>query len=98
MAIAPARWRSDRNEYHFGAADRRFQVSDECETPLLHVCCNEFGQTGLVNWHFAVVEGSDFPLVTVNANDMMSKIGKVCPRHQPDIAGARARGRRRARR
>ena len=43
---------------------------------------------GSMNRNFAAVKRSDPVLVAVDANNMVSEIGKARPRHQPDVTGA----------
>src|SRR6266702_6534666 len=88
VSVAPARGRSHSDEDHVRGADGRLHLVVECETALLDIAGHKIAQSRLMDGNFSALERGYLLLILVDADDLVSEIGKARPRHQPDIAGA----------
>ena len=52
-----------------------------------NIAMNDFFQTGLVDWNAPRLEGFYFDLIVVDANNVVTDVGKARARDQTDIAG-----------
>ena len=64
------------------------QIGGEAQAALPHVGGDQLGKAGLVDRHLAALQRRDLARVLVDADDVMTEIGKAGPRNEADIAGA----------
>ena len=87
MSVTTTRGSSDGDKDHVGALDGRLHLGAESETALAHIARHEIGKTGFIDGQLAAVEVANPAFIAIDADYMMSEIGKACSRNQPDIAG-----------
>ena len=67
---------------------RIFWIERKGQTPRIDVFRHQKVKTGLIDRHFATFEHLNLARVFIDADNLMSEIGKANPRNQPNIAGA----------
>src|SRR2546426_1652971 len=86
MSIAAARRCADRDENGVRCGHGGGQLRRKGEAPLARVANDEIMETGLKDWDIATVEGRDPFSVLINADHVVTKLGKTSTRDKPDIA------------
>ena len=87
MAVATARRRADRDEDRLGILHPR-HVGRELKPSLLHVGLDQRIKTGLEDRDLATVERLDLLGILVDADHLVTEVGKASPGYQSDISGA----------
>ena len=88
MTIAAPRWSADRDEDRLGAGHGLGQIEGKGQTACCHVLGHQVFQTRLEDRHFASLKPGDLVGVLVDADDLMTKIGKANARNKAHIARA----------
>ncbi len=85
MAIAAPRRRADRDEHRLGTLDALGQIGGERQAAALDVGFDQRLEARLEDRDPTRMQRVDLACVLVDANDVMTEVGKTCPRHQSDI-------------
>ena len=64
------------------------QVGGEQQPLGVDVVLDHFGQAGLIDRHFAVIEHVDLGLIDVDAGDVVAAVGEAGAGDQADVSGA----------
>ena len=78
MTIAAPTRSADSDENGVGALDPFGQTRSECQAACLRVRRYQIGETRLINRHDTVIQTIDLRLVLVDANHVVTEIGKTC--------------------
>jgi hypothetical protein len=88
MAVAAAGRRADGNENRLGIGKAFGDFGREGEAACLDVARDDLVQTRLEDWNFPFAQRFDLRGISIDANNVMSEIGKTGTRHKANIARA----------
>ncbi|MNU94718.1 hypothetical protein D3C71_847070 [compost metagenome] len=88
MAVATAGRSADSDEHDIGFGNSRRKLGCEGEAACLDVGFDQRIEAWLENRDDALPQRLDLLFCLVDADHLVTEIGKTCPRHKPDITRA----------